>query len=98
MRKKYLLFIIIIFILTFFFLFLFIGKSKKAPINPPKYSYVVQEYDGKIGVFRISEKKPFQIIDMSTLLLPDFDREELKTGIYIKDEAQLQQILEDYVS
>lgn len=100
MKRKSVYFIMIFTVLACFallFLLFLKGPNEKA-VKSPEYSYIVQEYDGKIGVFKASEKTPFQVINMYTSLLPAYDQTELKSGIFIKDESELQQILEDFAS
>ncbi len=101
MKRKSLIFIILISILisvSFLLFFGFLKNSKNTVAKATEYSYIIKEYDGKIGVYKSDEKNPFQVIDVPTYLLPPYDKTELQSGILVKDEKELQQKLEDYAS
>ncbi len=89
-------------VVALFFVFLGFLKNLTNPVDynygAQSYTYLVQEYDGKIGVFRYNEKTPFQIVDLSPAMLPPYDQAALKEGIPIRNENELQRILEDYTS
>lgn len=91
-----------ILVVALFFVFLSFLRNLTNPVDyhysAQPYPYTVQEYNGKIGVFRSNEKTPFQVIDLSPALLPPYDQAELEEGIPIRNESELQKILEDYTS
>lgn len=60
--------------------------------------YTIKEYEGKIAVFKNSDKKPFTVYDAYTSLLPEQDRQRLKNGIEVDNTTDLQRIIEDYTS
>lgn len=60
--------------------------------------YTVQEYQGKIAVFKNNDKVPTDIFDAYVALLPAHDRELLEEGIVIQTPEELQKIIEDYTS
>lgn len=62
------------------------------------YQYYLQEYEGKIGVFRMNETIPFRTLEVYVLTLPSLDQLELREGVLIRDAAKLRVILEDYGS
>ena len=101
MKRKSLIFIILITVLisvSFLLFFGFLRNSKNTVAKATEYSYIIKEYDGKIGVYKAEEKNPFQVIDVPVYHLPPYDKSELELGILIKDEKELQQKLEDYAS
>lgn len=59
-------------------------------------SYLLKEYNGKIGVFRIGNAEPFRILETYVATLPVLDQSELKNGIYLHSEAELKSVIEDY--
>ncbi len=70
-------------------------NASSAPANP---GYFLQEYRGRIGVFREGETVPFQEIDVLIESLPPSDRALLAKGIFAADETALRSLLEDYSS
>lgn len=62
------------------------------------YKYILKEYDKKIGVFEKDKDTPIRVIDISVETLPDYDIENLKNGIIIKDDVDLNRIIEDFDS
>ncbi len=63
-----------------------------------EYMYYLKEYNGQIGIFKSSEKEPYQIIDVYIYNLPSLDQQELKSGIMVQDDDKLRMIIEDYES
>ncbi len=60
--------------------------------------YVLKEYQGHVGVFRYGYTSPSEILDALISDLPAHDREELKSGVYVYSDDELQQRIEDYDS
>lgn len=60
--------------------------------------YTIREYEGKIAVFKDSDKKPFTVYESYTSLLPEQDRQRLQNGITVDNTTDLQKIIEDYTS
>lgn len=59
--------------------------------------YTIKEYKDKIAVFKFGSDTPDRIIeDIYVRDLPTYDRDLLKNGINAADDAELNQILEDY--
>ena len=56
---------------------------------------IVREYDGRIGVFAGGSSVPYRIIDYDISLLSDLDRSQLKKGIEINSDYELQRFIED---
>ncbi len=101
MKRKSLIFIILITVLisvSFLLFFGFLKNSRNTVAGTAEYSYIIKEYNGKIGVYKADEKNPFQVIDVPTYLLPPYDKLELQSGILIENEEKLRQSLEDYAS
>lgn len=59
-------------------------------------SYTVTVYNGKIGVFKNNESKPFITADVDVYLLPQDDIDILKKGLHANNFSQVKSILEDY--
>lgn len=60
--------------------------------------YTIKEYEGKIAVFKNSDKKPYTVYEAYTSLLPEQDRQRLQNGIKVDNTTDLQKIIEDYTS
>ena len=80
-----------------------IAVSMSAPKSPEadtvqasNFAYFLKEVDGRIRAFHTGESTPFYTLTVPPEILPETDREELKEGIYIEDEARLRQIIEDF--
>ncbi len=66
--------------------------------NTKQETYTIKEYEGKIAVFKNSDKKPTTVYEAYVSLLPPQDREKLKNGIKVDNTTDLQKIVEDYTS
>lgn len=60
--------------------------------------YTIREYEGRVAVFKNTDKVPFAIYEAYTSLLPEQDRQKLKNGIQVDNTTDLQKIIEDYTS
>ncbi len=60
--------------------------------------YTVKEYDGKVAVFKNNDTTPSTVYESYISLLPEQDREKLKSGISVNNKDDLQKIIEDYTS
>lgn len=60
--------------------------------------FVVKELDGRIAVFRKGQDAPLEITDTAISSLPDFDKQQLKIGVYAANERELKRLIEDYCS
>jgi len=60
------------------------------------YIYLIREYEGKIGVFTPNSNTPIKIIETNPNILPEYDQKMLKEGIYLYNETELQQLIEDF--
>lgn len=63
-----------------------------------EYAYLLQETDGKIGLYLPGEDTPRQVLDIFTYTLPDYDQQLLKEGIRVADDQDLQKYLEEFDS
>ena len=67
-------------------------------LTTKKEYYTIKEYEGRIAVFENSDTNPLTIYDSYVSLLPESDRNRLKTGILVDNSQDLQRIIEDYTS
>ena len=56
---------------------------------------IVKEYNGRIGVFMGESSNPYRIIDYDISLLSEFDREQLREGIVVETDYELNRLIED---
>ena len=74
-------------------------KVEVQPVEKALYQYVVRDYQGKIAVYSSMESlTPQYVTDFDTAVLPLKDREMLKEGIGLRNQEELQMLLEDYGS
>lgn len=93
------LFILAIILTTLTVAFYF--SNRAAATEPPTendYQYTIVDYNGKVSVVRRGEDTPYEIFDTYTSSLPEIDQAELKEGVRIYSDAQLQKAIEDYTS
>ncbi len=62
------------------------------------YLYTIMDYEGHVSVIRYGEKEPYEIFDTYTNSLPEIDQQQLREGVRIYSDAQLQKAVEDYTS
>ena len=62
---------------------------------PVSRGYWVREYGDKIGIF-YPDGSLYRILDTYVKTLPKSDQGQLKEGIYLENERQLYQLIEDY--
>ena len=75
-----------------------------SPINTPAdselttvgYKYTVGEYNGRVAVFIYGEKTPKTILDCRIAGLPKSDAENLRKGIHVNDDEELQYLIEAF--
>ena len=99
--------VIILFAVAVIFLISILLFRQYAPENKPETvqntqetqsSYLVQEYSGKIAVYRDGGSSPYRIYDVYVNTLPEYDRDLLAQGIPVETLAQLNRLIEDYTS
>ncbi len=71
------------------------SKLEVAAQDEPKPLYVIREHNGKIAVFCWGSSRPFRYLDFNISLLPDFDREQLREGIELYNEEELETYIQD---
>lgn len=79
------------------------NTSAEADYEPQDetYTYTLKEYYGSIAVYKsypAGQSSIVDIIDVGVDSLPEKDRSMLKSGINVKDEEELLQLIEDYTS
>lgn len=65
----------------------------------PAYSsmtYILKEYDGKIGVFREGNTAPDEVLDVYLITLPDEDAALLRNGISVSGQDEVRALIEDF--
>ena len=62
---------------------------------PASHGYWVREYRDKIGIF-YPDGTLYRILDTYVKTLPKSDQGQLKEGIYLENERELYQLIEDY--
>ncbi len=60
--------------------------------------YTIRTYQGHIGVFLNDEQTPYREINVTLNTLPEEDRKLLEQGITANTAAEVQILLEDYIS
>lgn len=71
------------------------SKLAVAAQDEPEPLYIVREHNGKIALFCHGSSKPFKYLEFNISLLPDFDREQLREGIELYNEEELQTYIQD---
>ena len=61
-------------------------------------SYIVKDFNGNIAVFNSIDENPIKIMDIYTTNLPKADQEMLLKGITVKNQSELDALLEDLCS
>ncbi|MFR8011479.1 MAG: hypothetical protein ACLU8W_06950 [Clostridia bacterium] len=93
------LFILAIILTTLTVAFYFSNRaSATEPSDTDNYQYTIVDYNGKVSVIRRGEDTPYEIFDTYTDSLPEIDQAELKKGVRIYSDVQLQKAIEDYTS
>ncbi len=73
-----------------------INVTTSQPVE--EYKYLLKEFNGKLAVFENGEKSPKMIFDVSIDSLPEVDALDLKNGLKIKNEKELNDRIEDFIS
>lgn len=61
-------------------------------------AFVISIENSRVAVFIEGEEKPFIVTDTYANTLPEIDRDELKKGVKVSGEKELQKAIEDYCS
>ncbi len=70
--------------------------STSEPIN--EYQYILKEFNGKLAVFKKNQIEPEIIFDVIVDSLPEIDVIQLKQGLKIQNEQELNERIEDFIS
>ncbi len=78
-------------------------ESSAEPENPlleaaTDTAYLVKLQDDRLYVFAEGSREPSAIYDLPAGWLPDYDRILLEYGFRVSNEAELRELLEDYIS
>ncbi|MBO5360107.1 MAG: BofC C-terminal domain-containing protein [Clostridia bacterium] len=89
---------IAIFISVIVMLFAIPSKRKTADseLSTVGYKYTVSEYNGKVAVFVYGEQTPETILDCRIDSLPESDAQNLRKGIHINNDTELQSLIEAF--
>jgi len=71
-----------------------------ADVSPaePDYLYVIREHNGRVAVFARGESTPEMVLERMVHHLPTYDRIQLREGVPVFTEEELQDRIEDYTS
>lgn len=78
-----------------FSLFWLAGPRSEAP-DQSGSGYILKDYGGRLALYRQNEAAPLEVYELYTYLLPEMDVENLKAGIPLQNEEQLDRLLEDF--
>ena len=62
------------------------------------FGFFLGIHEGYISLWRADDTKPLQVFPYRAEMLPNADRQALENRIYLANEQELQQLLEDYLS
>ena len=62
-----------------------------------EYYRLLQEYNGKIGIYD-SEQNLLEVVDYPFTFLTEYDRRAMEEGIPVENEEELKKRIEDYTS
>ena len=71
-------------------------EASSKTVETTDFPCLVREYNGAIALFHSMESKPFSILSIYVVNLPDYDQEQLRTGIMVNGETELRPLLEDF--
>lgn len=60
------------------------------------FKYTIREYNGKVAVFDYGQQKPKIILDSLTNSLPEEDAENIRRGINVRTDSELQYLIEAF--
>ena len=64
----------------------------------PPAGYYIRDWNGRVSIIRDGEETPEMIFDIYTRLLPEYDQQQLKEGLYVESYEELTAMIEDYIS
>lgn len=73
-----------------------VNSSKEIDRSPNNsLSYIVKDFNGSVAVFEPENPNPVRITDVYTSHLPKSDQKMLSHGIRVKNQSELNTLLED---
>lgn len=73
-------------------------SKEELPKENVNYEYELKAYDGKLAVYFYGEKQPQRVFEVYIQTLPQWDQEQLETGVPVKNYEELLKRIEDYSS
>lgn len=61
-------------------------------------AFILGSYKGYIALFDPGSEQPRQVFPYAVTSLPSTDQQALKDGIFVENDGELCQLLEDYLS
>ncbi len=76
------------------------SRSYEAPpsSSQPQSGYYIKDWGGRVSIIKEGEEVPEMIFDIYTKLLPEYDQEQLREGLYVASYEELTAMIEDYIS
>lgn len=71
------------------------SRLEAAALDEQEPLYFVREHNGRIAVFCRGSSEPFRYLEFNISLLPDFDREQLREGVGLYTDEELQTYIQD---
>ena len=73
------------------------------PVEPSStvqedYEYVIGEQGGRLAVYYKDNTEPESVLDVYITLLPEADVAQIREGIRVRDQKELMDRLEDFIS
>lgn len=60
--------------------------------------FTLKEYNGELAVFRGSSETPYRLLGVSASVMSEYDRNQLRNGIFVRTEKELNTLIEDFTS
>lgn len=64
----------------------------------PEIGFTLKEYNGELAVFRGGSDTPYRRLGISTVVMTEDDQLQLKNGIFVHTQNELNRLIEDYTS
>ena len=74
------------------------AKAPETSTTEKVIQYTVKDYNGQLAVFLNDEPSPIKTFELYTKSLPKIDAEQIQNGITVNSEAELNKLLEEYLS
>jgi len=72
------------------------GVATSSP--EPDYLYIIREHNGRVAVFARGQSTPEMVFERLVHHLPTYDQMQLKEGVPVFTQEELQERIEDYTS